>query len=200
MANGLQHCAACREEYVAGVAACVECGAPLQPGPLDRSTPAARGPRVDEPTASALPDRLLAKLPGAEADQIVRTLLREGIACGVSCDGIERVYAPDKPPMEPFAVSLPVSLFVTAAQYEQAQEILASCQQEDVIGDQWESATADEESEMVMAPDEEIVADAEPLPADDGTATGEPVPESTTLRTAILIVLIGVFLYFMFGR
>ena len=200
MANGLQHCAACREEYVAGVAACVECGAPLQPGPLDRSAPAARGPRVDEPTASALPDRLLAKLPGAEADQVVRTLLREGIACGVSCDGIERVYAPDKPPMEPFAVSLPVSLFVTAAQYEQAQEILASCQQEDVIGDQWESATADEESEMVMAPDEEIVADAEPLPADDGTATGEPVPESTTLRTAILIVLIGVFLYFMFGR
>ena len=200
MANGLQHCAACREEYVAGVAACVECGAPLQPGPLDRSAPSTRGPRLDEPTAAAAPDRLLAKLPGAEADQIVRTLLREGIACGVSCDGIERVYAPDKPPMEPFAVSLPVSLFVTAAQYEQAQEILACCQQEDVIGDQWESATADEESEMVMAPDEEIVADAEPLPADDGTATGEPVPESTTLRTAILIVLIGIFLYFMFGR
>jgi hypothetical protein len=200
MANGLQHCAACREEYVAGVAACVECGAPLQPGPLDRSAPAARGPRVDEPTASALPDRLLAKLPGAEADQVVRTLLREGIACGVSCDGIERVYAPDKPPMEPFAVSLPVSLFVNAAQYEQAQEILASCEQEDVIGDQWESAPPDEASEMVIAPAEEVVADPDPLPTDDGTATGEPVPESTTLRTAILIVLIGIFLYFMFGR
>jgi hypothetical protein len=201
MANGLQHCAACREEYVAGVAACVECGAPLQPGPLDRSAPAARSDRSAQPTAAAPPpDQLLAELPGAEADQVVRTLLREDVTCAVTCNGIERVYTPDKPPVEPFAVSLPVTLFVSAAQLEQAREVLASCQQEDVIGDQWEHATEDGEGELVLATSEAPPADLDPLPVDDDPATGEPVPESTALRTAILIVLIGIFLYFLFGR
>jgi len=200
MANGLQHCAACREEYVAGVAACVECGAPLQPGPLDRSPQAAR--RVAETGTAAMPDRLLAELPGAAADQAVRALLLEGIACGAVCDGIEKVYLPDKPPTEPFAVSLPVSLYVADAQYEQAQEILASCQQEDVIGDQWSSAAEEAVDEPVPAGDaeEEPADDAAALRAEEDGQLAAPMAESTTLRTVVLVILIGIFLLFLFGR
>jgi hypothetical protein len=210
--SDLQHCAACREEYVAGVAACVECGQPLQAGPLPRgAAPATRA----APAAGADPplDRLVAELPGLHADQMVRALLLEEIACRVECEGVEKVYRPGQPPAEAFAITLPVSLYVADATYESAQEIVQSLRQEDVIGDQWSAAPAEDEGAA-----DAIDAAADPDAADEpGAASkfaydhfagapdaqptlGEPVAESTSLRTVVLIVLAGIALLFLFAR
>ena len=140
--SDLQHCAPCQQEYIAGVAACVECGKPLQAGPLPRgdapATPAAPVASSDAPL-----DRLLAELPGLQADQMVRALLIEEITCRVECQGVAKVYRPGHPPSEPFAVTLPVVVYVGDAQYDSAQEIVQSLAQEDVIGDQWSATPAE---------------------------------------------------------
>src|SRR5690242_21700231 len=120
MASELQHCPACDEEYVAGVATCVECGGPLQPGPLARLEQRARTLTRADASADAgggtpRPMRLLAEIPGLQADHAVRALLLEGIACRVECQGVGKTYEPDQPPAEPFAITLPVSIYVTDA-------------------------------------------------------------------------------------
>ena len=231
--SDLQHCAACREEYVAGVAACVECGQPLQAGPLPRGSSPARGvvARRDDaaggdddaaPARSDPPlDRLLAELPGLQADQTVRALLLEGIACRVECEGIRKVYRAGQPPTEAFAVTLPVSIYVGDATYESAQEIAQSLAQEDVIGDQW-SATPAEDEPAADAIDAEADVDAETEAdvdaADESSAASKfaydhfagapdsqpplsgPVAEGTALRTVVLIVLAGIALLVLFAR
>jgi hypothetical protein len=210
--NDLQHCAACEEEYVAGVAACVECGQPLLAGPLPRGT---------VPTTVAAPveganmrlDRLLVELPGAQADQMVRALLLEEIACRVECEGVAKVYRPGQPPNEPFAVTLPVIVYVDDATYESGQEIAQSLAQEDVIGDQW--STVPDETERAA---EALEAQAErDTPVEPGVASNfehdhvanapdaeralsGPTAESTSLRTVVLIVVAGIVLLFLFAR
>lgn len=205
MASDLQHCVPCHEEYVAGVAACAECGGPLQPGPLDRRAARARpGGRADAATlgaaASGRPDRRLAELPGLQADHAVRALLLEGIACGVVCEGVTQVYAPGQPPAQPFAVTLPVTVYVAGAQYEAAQEILASLQHDDMIGDQWSEAAVAENEAVVEIVAADAAEDGEPARADESAAADAPTPESTSLRTIVLVVLAAVVLLFVFGR
>jgi hypothetical protein len=208
--SDLQHCAACEEEYVAGVAACVECGKPLQAGPLPRGAasapPAAPGARADVPL-----DRVLAEVPGLQADQIVRALLLEEIACRVQCQGVVKVYRPGQPPSEAFAITLPVTVYVDDATYESAQEIVHSLAQEDVIGDQWSAAPPEGEANILEA-DAEQEPPAEPSAAskfeydhfadaaDSEGGLSEPIAESTSLRTVVLIVLAGVVLLFLFAR
>lgn len=205
MASDLQHCPDCQEEYVAGVAACVECGGALQPGPLSRFTARSRtGGGADAAAlgaaGAARPDRWLAELPGLQADQAVRALLFEGITCGVVCEGVAKVYAPGQPPAQPFAVTLPVTVYVTGAQYEGAQEILASLQHDDVIGDQWSEAAVAENEAVVEVGAADAAEDGEPARADEPAAADAPTPESTSLRTIVLIVLAAVVLLFVFGR
>jgi hypothetical protein len=212
MAGELQHCPTCREEYVAGIAACVECGEPLHPGPLPRgaaaTAPAARAAAAANPAGEL--DRLIAELPGRQADHVVRSLLLEGIACRVECQGVVKVYQAEQRPSEPFAVTLPVTIHVAAAQLENAQEVLESLQQEDVIGEQWSevppedeaSGDHDDEYEQAEAGDGERLAagtatEAEP---DDAAAPAPPAAESTTLRTIVLIVAVGLVLLLIFAR
>jgi hypothetical protein len=207
--SDLQHCAACEEEYVAGVAACVECGKPLQAGPLPRrGTPAAPGASPDRPL-----DRLLAELPGVQADQMVRALLLEEIACRVECEGVTKVYRPGQPPNEPFAVTLPVTVYVDDATHASAQEIMQSLAHEDVIGDQWSTAPAETEDEAdtldaEAEQDAPVESSAASTFEDDHFADAaageptlsEPTAESTSLRTVVLIVLAGIALLFLFAR
>jgi len=202
MTDDLQHCPACQEEYVAGVAACVECGGALQPGALDRTRPRARsahaGQLAGDPGAAS-PDRLLARLAGAQADLAVRALLLEGIDCRVECAGIVKTYAAGAPPAEPFAVTLPVTVYVGESQHDTAQEILASLSSEDVIGDQWSAA------ELEAEPASAEEGDAGDAPAGDQPASDEPIPdapvaEGTSLRTVLLIVIAAIVLLFLFGR
>ena len=163
MASDLQHCSACREEYVAGVAACVECGGPLQPGPLDRlAERAAHGQRHGSGGRRRRRrcDRIAASssCPACKPTTRCARFLLEGITCGVECEGVTQVYAPGQPPAQPFAVTLPVTVYVADAQYEAAQEILASLQHDDMIGDQWSDASLEVEGGAVVEDD----ATAEP--------------------------------------
>jgi hypothetical protein len=203
MASELQHCPACDEEYVAGVATCVECGGPLQPGPLERLEQRARAltrPGAPTDSGAAQPTRLLAEIPGLQADHAVRALLLEGITCRVECQGVGKTYAPDQPPAEPFAVTLPVSIYVTDAQFDAADEVLNSFEPGDVIGDQWSAAETEAEPLAEAESSLEPVADREPLQPSEPLTDAEPAPESTSLRTVVLIVLVAVVLLFLFGR
>jgi hypothetical protein len=205
MASELQHCPACDEEYVAGVATCVECGGPLQPGPLARLEERTRALTGADASTGAgggapRPTRLLAEIPGLQADHAVRALLLEGIACRVECQGVGKTYEPDQPPAEPFAVTLPVSIYVSDAQFDAAHEVLNSFEPGDVIGDQWSNSEAEAaplaEAESSLEP----VADREPLQPSEPLTDAEPAAESTSLRTVVLIVVVAIVLLFLFGR
>jgi hypothetical protein len=201
MSSTLQHCPDCEEEYVAGVTSCVECGGPLQAGPLERFENRVAGPATSDldggVSASSL-DRLLVELPGLQADHAVRALLAEDIAVRVVCRGSVKVYAPGQQPAEPFAVTLPVSVYVAAHHVAAAQEIIASFQEGDVIGDQWsavEPGTAERDEAST------VESDAVPVDADDDAASAvAPSSESTSLRTVVLLVVAGIILLFVFGR
>lgn len=204
MNSDLQHCDACQEEYIAGVAACVECGGALTPGPLERGATRARpadGSAEAATGGAGRPDRLLAQMPGMEADHAVRALLLEEIRCRVECQGIDKVYTPGRPPDQPFAVTLPVTVYVDEAQHDAAQEILASLQEGDVIGEQWSDAPVDADHEVVDEEDQQVEVAAEDAdqPADE-PVDDAPAPQSTTLRTVVLLVIVGIVLLFVFGR
>jgi len=199
MASELQHCPTCEEEYVAGVAACVECGGPLTAGPLEYFAARERGGSDAPPAVSAVgrPDQLLAELPGLQAHHAVRALLLEDITCALKCQGVEKVYVPGQPPAEPFAVTLLVRLYVSQAQLEAAQEIIASFGHEDVIGEQWSDVEADDAGSEVEA---EVDAASASQPDDLVTTAGEPASESTSWRVITLVVLAAVVLFLLFGR
>jgi hypothetical protein len=203
----LQHCAECQEEYVAGVAACVECGGPLTPGPLERNGGAA-APLPARAMPGSEMDRLLGRWPGLQADHAVRALLAEGVACRVECGGSVKVYQPGKEPTEPFAVTLPVSVYVAGPQLENARELLLSLEQDDVIGDQWSEVPEEAESaDDDAADDHDAAIDAAPPQAqlaeavEDSPPPEAPVAQSTSLRTAVLLVVAGaVVLYLLLAR
>lgn len=199
MSSGFQHCPACDEEYVAGIAACVECGGALQPGPLPRlergerrAAAAAAAPAAAAAIAGA-PDTLLTELPGREAHEAAVALLQEGIVCAVECDGASKVYLPHQSPREPFAVSRQVSVFVAADQVERAGEILASLQSEDLIGEQWASTP----------PPEAGLGDIEPEPADaEPPSDAAPLAPSRSTMNVVWVVLLGLALlvFMLAGR
>lgn len=201
MASDPQHCPHCQTEYVAGITACADCGGPLSPGPLERlergaGKPARGAAQTAAPavTAHAAFDTVLARLPGLQADHAVRALLLENIPCFVDCQGLTKIYQPGSPPAEPFAVTLPVTVSVRAADVDTAHEVLASLESDDLIGEQWS--------------DEEIAAAADaaaPHDAHDDTAHGDPdegAPQAqgTSMVTAVLIVAVVIGLLFLFGR
>src|SRR6185503_4732629 len=100
MATEPQHCPTCQTEYVAGIAACADCGGPLTPGPLGRytgATSAAQQTAASGAAPSGAFDAVLAQLPGIQADRAVRALLLEEIPCFVECQGMTKTYLPGAP-------------------------------------------------------------------------------------------------------
>ncbi len=203
----VQHCPSCDEEYVASATACVECGGPLTPGPLtrleqgrrrNRSAPAAALPPAD-PDGQLAPsiDRLLAQLPGQEADLLVRSLLLEGIPCATECQGITKAHWPGEPPGLPLALTLPVNVYVEAAQLDAAREILSTSDRDDVIGEQWADAASDETVEASAITDAEAES-AATAGAAGGNAALEP--DGRKLRTVALVLAVALLLLFLFGR
>jgi hypothetical protein len=140
---------------------------------------------------------MIAELPGQQADHVVRLLLLEGIPCRVVCQGIEKRYLPGQPPAEPFAMTLPVTIFVPDEQREAAADIVGSLEHEDLIGEQWDSEPAaasaserDEESESYEA-----------LPmVDDAPIPEPPQPSGLSLRTVVIVAVIGLVLLLLFAR
>jgi hypothetical protein len=195
--SDVQHCPACDEEYVSGIPACVDCGGPLTPGPLPRfEAPATRPADAGGAAARGALDRLLARLPGKQADQAVRALLLENIACRVLCEGLEKTYTPERPPAEPFAVSLPVEVYVAAQQHDAAQDVLTSLEQEDLIGEQWSDVEGEPHA---LEPPVAAGASADE-PGEDQYADAAPEPQGTSLVTAVLVVAVVLALLFLFGR
>lgn len=180
-----QHCPSCETEYVAGIAACADCGGPLSPGPLEHL---ARAP--DPAAASGAPaaafDTILATLPGLQAHHAAQALLMEKVPCSLECQGLTKTYI-DSPPAEPLAVTLPVVVRVRAADVDSAQEIVASIDADDLIGEQWSDGE-----------------DEERPPAGAAAASGEAdtalQPEGRSMTSAIVVVVVVAVLLFVFGR
>jgi hypothetical protein len=202
MAGDPQHCPTCQTEYVAGIAACAECGGPLTPGPLERYA-APRTANAKAAAATAAPtgefDAVLAQLPGAHADRAVRALLLEEIPCFVECKGLTKTYLPGAPPSEPFAVTLPVTVHVRRGDLDTAREIIDSLESDDLIGEQWS--------------DEEIAAAAEAASptagvpfAEPPSATGEdptagaPQPQRNSMVAVVVVVAVVIGFLLLLGR
>jgi hypothetical protein len=147
-----------------------------------------RAPAADEDDRHC--DRLLARLPGAQADVVVKALNLEGIPCLLECQGIRRLCLPDREPGEPLAVTLPVSIYVQVERMQEAQDILDSSSA-DVIGEQW--------AEEPQAAEVEETVEAEAAPAHEETRSPD-LPalhsEGTTWRV-IAIIAVGLFLLLM---
>lgn len=212
MSDAPQHCPACDTEYVASARVCADCGGPLAAGPPPRytgRTAAAQAPESASDSAAGAPpaaafDALLATLPGLQADRLVRMLLLEEVPCAIECDGVHKVYT--APPAQPYAVTLPVSVYVQRDDLDTAQEIAATLEADDLIGDQWsDGAPAEEHREPVPSgttpPD-----DREPLaPAEDAPAapplTATPIqPERSPLLAVVIVVAIVAAAWFLLAR
>lgn len=202
MTSDPQHCPTCQSEYVAGIAACADCGGPLVPGPLQRyAAPPPDATSGAMPASAAAFDAVLAQLPGLQADHAVKALLLEDIPCFVECEGLTKTYQPGSPPTEPFAVTLPVTVTVRHADLDSAREILASLDSDDLIGEQWS------DEELAEAAESEAALAARPVGAgehvragDEDPEAGAPQAQGTSMTTAIVILAVAVGLLFLFGR
>jgi hypothetical protein len=192
----LQHCATCQTEYIATATACAECGEVLQPGPLPRYEGYAdQAPASDDAAPLApteAPTRALGVLPGEQAERLARALTNEGIVCLLECEGFQRLRLPGDPVPEPIAVTLPVQISIPPSRFDDAQGLLALLEQEDVIGRQWEDATA-------RTPDDDEAPDTseDPTPATGSKSTAAAIPligaqpESTTWRFILVLLLVA---------
>jgi hypothetical protein len=213
MSRDFQHCPDCQQEYVAGIATCVDCGKPLQPGPLARfeaggTRPAAVPTAATGATTAAAgggeSDVFVVELPGVEAHEAVQALLMEKINCRAACKGMEKRYSEASPPQGPLATSLPVSIFVAAQHVEAAEEIIASIRGGDLIGEQWSDAPHPDEVDAAAA-------EFEPLPVEPGPSLDDPpatmrdiedagpVAESTGGRAIVIVIVVAVIIGLMFA-
>ncbi len=188
--SDLQHCVACQTEYIATAPACAECGGVLQPGPLPRFEGREDSPQSTEGDGEPMepPTRVLATLPGEQAEQLAKLLTMEGMACLLECEGLQRLRLPDEPVQEPIAVTLPVALSVPPSRFDDAQAMLASLDQDDAIGSQW---TDVEQAEDIEPADDDTDEPAEDLQAQERTEIPliAAEPESTTWRFILVLLL-----------
>jgi hypothetical protein len=133
----VRHCNACATEYVAAVRVCAECGAALEAGPYVAPEPSSREDRGPKVLREEPPDRLLVRLPGLQAEFAAQALNLEGIPCTLECEGLRQVRRPGEGPGDPFAVTLPVSVYVPGSAFGTAREVLQSLAADDLIGEQW---------------------------------------------------------------
>ncbi len=187
-AEGVQHCPNCATEYVAGAAACADCGGQLEPGPVADGPPPSPVARQPE---STLPEALLTTMPGLQADLLAAALTMEGIACLLECEGIRQMRRPGSESPGALAATLPVAVYVGRMDLGRARDVMESLQRSEIIGDQWQ---AGEQAEGSLDAAREEGGDAfprasritAPLSGDDGPC-GDTRPESTTLRLLFLV-------------
>lgn len=163
-----RHCPDCRNEFVAHVEVCSDCGRPLQPGELPRvSTRREEEPAHEvgipehgvPPEAPDPPDTLVATLPGEDAEQVARALALEQITSLLDCDGTQELRGPFEPPKPALARRKPVSIYVAAQHVDDAHAVIESLMHEDPIGEQWRGAHAG--TSAVPDLDDEIAAESE---------------------------------------
>lgn len=185
------HCPRCATEFVAGIAQCSDCGGPLTPGELpragaarpSRSAPSSTaGPVVEGP----LPDHHLCTVPGEQAETIARALTFEGIVSLLVCDGMQRLRGPGHESTGPLASRRPVDVYVAAADWEEAEAVVASLDGPDLIGEQW----LDEgEGDDVAAPPRRAPV-VEPEPEPDVLDEEQPVVAERTAPGVWLVLVI----------
>ena len=158
-----KHCPDCRNEFVASVEQCSDCGAPLKQGELPRGgSPEPEhedaGYDVPEhgipPEPVEPPDTLVATLPGEDAERVARAMALERITSLLDCDGAQELRGPNEPPKPAIARRKPVAIYVSHSRAEEAREIIDSLTDTDPIGDQWREGDSAAES----------IEDAEPAP------------------------------------
>lgn len=203
MSDQTSHCPICRTEFVAGIAACSDCGRPLLPGelpPRDRNSAPSQGGGGPDAIVEP-PDTMILTIPGEQAELIAKALAVEGIPSLLECDGIEQLRGPYEPPKAPLARRKPVDVYVPESQVDIAREIAQSMLDSDLIGDQWRDAE--------FAPDANTTTDDH----DDSDATGassayeggtaadaasRPQPEGgrpSLMLFLLVTLLVGLFLF-----
>ncbi|MBI1818121.1 MAG: hypothetical protein HYR72_24335 [Deltaproteobacteria bacterium] len=185
--SGVQHCPACRSEFIAGVAACTDCGGPLELGALPDLAAVTAG---KSPIVYDSPDTLLTTLPGVRADLVVRALVMEGIACLLECEGQTKLCGPTDVSQGPFAVTLPVAIYVSGSRMEEAVAVVQSLDRADLVGVEWSegdpvglSAEFEGEAERDAANDDE-----------SQLQYAGPLAEDTTHRLIVLLAIVAAVL------
>lgn len=144
-----RHCPDCRNEFMAHVEVCTDCGRPLQAGELPRASARreeepAHAVGIPEhgvpPEAPDPPDTLVATLPGEDAEQVARALALEQITSLLDCDGTQELRGPFEPPKPALARRKPVSIYVASQHVDDANAVIESLMHEDPIGEQWRGA------------------------------------------------------------
>jgi len=181
---GVSHCPTCHAEYVAGPSVCADCGGTLAPGPLREYGLSAASP---PPQALGTPDVLLATMPGLQADLIASALTMEGITCLLKCEGIRQLRHPERESPGALAATLPVDVYVAAADLEKAREVVESVERGEIIGDQWQPTEAAEGS-AGQAAGQEMSEPARPAPGEFAEPFA-PRAEGTTLRLVLLVAV-----------
>ena len=155
--------------------------------------------------SSNTPDRFLAQVPGTQADCTAKALTLEGITCLLECHGLRRLCGPDNEAEEPFAVTLPVSIYVPYAQLGEAQEILHSIEQDDLIGDQWNGAREAPPHTVGNVAEPRAASILQPVPHPASVCAEPPGtvnlrPERTSVRFLVLLLFASLVLFLTIGR
>jgi hypothetical protein len=195
------HCPDCRNEFVAGITMCSDCGQPLRPGELPRGArPAALV--VEEESDAPLhgeapdlpdpPDTLVATLPGEDAERIARALTLEHISSLLDCEGTQELRGPSEPPKPAIARRKPVSIYVAHTRVDEAREIIESLVGVDLIGEQWRSGDAGDDGH-----EEGAAASSAPraaVPAAQGPHDLEAPAAEGSGRYLVLLAILGAIL------
>jgi hypothetical protein len=144
-------------------------------------------------------DRLLVQLPGLQAEFAAQALNLEGLTCALECQGIRQVRPPGREPGEPFAVTLPVSIYVAGSELQAARDVLRSFAGDDLIGEQW---SGDDDTPPISP--RSVAGDAAPVPPPEAAESVPPprlptAMEGTTLRF-LLFLFAAVAAWFLLSR